>query len=100
MLQFFQFIHLIALKLMQVLNPLLVPLCFVLAWGLAILTIWNLVATVRDGLKRAQVMHRIPCAECRYFTNSHLLKCPIHPKTALSEAAIGCSDYESTSPGF
>lgn len=99
MAQFLQLIHLLALKLIQALQPVLVPLCFVVAWGFAILTIWNLMAAVRDGLKRAKTMHSIPCAECRYFTNSHFLKCPLHPKTALSEAAIGCRDYETAPPG-
>ncbi|HIK45430.1 MAG TPA: hypothetical protein IGR64_11175 [Leptolyngbyaceae cyanobacterium M65_K2018_010] len=77
-------------------RPILVPLCFVLAWGLVGMTLWQLVAVTRDSLKRAQVMHQIPCGECRYFTNNPLLKCPLHPKTALSEAAIGCADYESS----
>jgi hypothetical protein len=76
-------------------RPILVPLCFVLAWSLVALTMWQLVAVTRDGMKRARVMHQIPCAGCRYFTNSHLLKCPLHPKTALSEAAIDCTDYET-----
>ena len=73
----------------------LVPLCFVLAWGLVGLTAWNLLTAVRDGVSRATVMHNIPCADCRYFTNDHRLKCPIHPKIALSEAAIDCKDYEN-----
>ncbi|WP_348251226.1 hypothetical protein [Leptolyngbya subtilissima] len=44
-------------------------------------------------------MHKIPCAECRYFTNDHRLKCPIHPKIALSESAIDCPDFEDLGLG-
>ncbi|MFZ4639486.1 MAG: hypothetical protein ACOYMP_03645 [Nodosilinea sp.] len=77
------------------LNPFLVPLCAVMAWGLVGLTLWNLLVISRESLQQAQVMHQIPCARCRYFTNNPLLKCPVHPQMALSEAAIGCGDYET-----
>lgn len=79
-------------------RPILVPLCFVVAWGLIGMTVWQLIAATRDGMQRAKIMHQIPCADCRYFTNSPFLKCPLHPKIALSEAAIGCNDYETNDP--
>ncbi|WOD38771.1 hypothetical protein [Nodosilinea sp. E11] len=81
-------------RLVSLVQTILVPLCFVLAWCLVGLTVWNLVAAVRAGVSRATVMHQIPCADCRYFTNDHRLKCPIHPKVALSELAIDCADFE------
>ncbi|MBE9136635.1 hypothetical protein IQ254_05365 [Nodosilinea sp. LEGE 07088] len=80
--------------LLSTVQLVLVPLCFVLAWSLVVITAWNLISAVRDGVSRATVMHKIPCAECRYFTNDHRLKCPIHPKVALSESAIDCADFE------
>jgi hypothetical protein len=91
-----QLMQRVAIALIQLIQPILVPLCFVLAWLLVGLVAWNLVAAIRDGVQRATVMHKIPCAECRYFTNSPLLKCPLHPKIALSEAAIDCMDYETS----
>ena len=96
MFQVLQLIQLIAIKLIQLIQPILVPLCFVAAWGLVVLVVWNLVAATRDSFQRAKVMHQIPCADCQYFTNSHFLKCPLHPKIALSEDAINCGDYESS----
>ncbi len=85
----------VLLTLTEWIRPILVPLCFVLAWSLVAMTVWQLVAITRDGMNRARVMHQIPCAGCRYFTNSPFLKCPLHPKAALSEAAIDCTDYET-----
>lgn len=82
--------------LVSLVQPVLVPLCFIVAWAVMGLTFWHLVVTVRDGVNQATVMHRIPCGECRYFTNDHRLKCPIHPKIALSEAAIDCTDFEDS----
>lgn len=84
------------LWLVSTVQALLVPVCFIVAWGLVGLAVWNLVISMRDGMDRAAVMHKIPCADCRYFTNDHRLKCPIHPKIALSESAIGCNDFEDS----
>ncbi|PZV07476.1 MAG: hypothetical protein DCF32_07215 [Leptolyngbya sp.] len=82
--------------LVSVVQAVLVPFCFIVAWGLIGLTAWNLVTVVRDGVDRATVMHKIPCADCRYFTNDHRLKCPVHPQIALSELAIDCNDFEQS----
>ncbi len=80
--------------LVELVQLVLVPLCFVVAWTLVGLIGWNLMMAARDGVARATEMHKIPCAQCRYFTNDHRLKCPIHPLVALSEAAIDCADFE------
>lgn len=75
-------------------QSVLVPVCFIVAWSLMGFTAWNLATAARDGMDRASAMHKIPCADCRYFTNDYRLKCPIHPKIALSESAIDCTDFE------
>ncbi|MBF1999975.1 MAG: hypothetical protein IGS50_14055 [Synechococcales cyanobacterium C42_A2020_086] len=82
--------------LIHVLQPLLVPTCFVLAWGLMILLFWSIGSALRDALANAKQMHQIPCANCQFFTSSYHLKCPVHPRTALSVEAINCPDYEPT----
>lgn len=98
MYSFLQLIHIFLLKLFQLLQPYLGPICLVLAWTVVILTIWNITAAFRDGLQRAQTMHRIPCADCKFFTNQAVLKCPVNPGQAMSEQAIGCSDFETADP--
>lgn len=77
----------------QLIQPLIVPLCFITAWVALGLAVWSIMAAARQGVAIARQMHQIPCAECRYFTNSAFLKCPIHPAEALSEHAIDCPDY-------
>lgn len=57
---------------------------------------WSIFAMARDGTQQVKHLHEIPCANCRFFTHSYYLKCPVHPAEALSEEAIGCRDYEST----
>lgn len=77
-------------------QPFLVPLCFVIAWAVTLMGLWNVWAAVRDSWRRGQQMHRVPCADCQFFTHDYHLKCPVHPATALSEAAIDCPDFETT----
>lgn len=93
-----QLLALAIVKLVQFIQPFLVPLCFVSAWVVLALAVWHVVAATCDGLAQARQMHQIPCPDCQYFTNSHFLKCPIHPANALTETAIGCPDYQSANP--
>ncbi len=86
--------------LIHSLQPAVVPVCFAAAWILLLMAGWSMVSFMRDGVSRAQKMHKIPCATCQYFTENYYLKCPVHPSIALSEAAINCRDYEERSIGF
>lgn len=88
----------IVLRLLQILiqaiQPFLVPICFVVAWGLMLLIVWNLGTAIADTVRRAKRMHQIPCANCTYFTKDYRLKCPVQPTIALSESAIDCPDFQ------
>ncbi len=76
------------------LEPILVPICFVLAWGLVLMVAWTVFSAWQATLNRARQMHLIPCANCKYFTNNYRLKCPVHPVTANTEKAVHCADYQ------
>lgn len=93
----FHLAHVSLYWLIQALQPLLVPICFVCTWTIFILLGWNIWTAIRDSVKQARRMHEIPCANCQFFTNNHRLKCPVHPQKALTDAAIGCLDYDPTS---
>ncbi|MBD3883121.1 hypothetical protein IFO70_15255 [Phormidium tenue FACHB-886] len=86
--------------LIHLMQPLLVPLCFTVAWLTVILLIHSLWSALRDSVHQAKEMHRIPCANCQFFTNNHRLKCPVHPIEALSDEAINCPDYEPYTPSL
>ena len=76
-------------------QPFLVPVCFVSAWLIVLLAVWNIWAAARDSIKTAKQMHQIPCPGCRYFTDDYRLKCTIHPSIANTEEAIECLDYQA-----
>jgi len=79
--------------LITLLQPVIIPICFVSAWGLSLLCIWSAWSAFRKGVVQAKVMHTIPCANCQFFSEDYRLKCSVHPQEALTEQAIGCSDY-------
>ncbi|MFM7428157.1 MAG: hypothetical protein ACKO7W_24700 [Elainella sp.] len=89
-------LHQILYELIRLLQPLFVPICFVLAWLLVVAVIWSVISALGAAIHSAKIMHRIPCANCQFFTNTHYLKCPVHPSTALSQEAINCPDYRSS----
>ncbi|WP_416670307.1 hypothetical protein [Egbenema bharatensis] len=70
-------------------------ICLVVAWTFIVATVWSIGAAVREAVKSTQKLHQIPCSKCQFFTNSHYLKCPVHPSRALTEEAINCPDYFS-----
>ncbi|MEH1855856.1 MAG: hypothetical protein V7L11_30295 [Nostoc sp.] len=75
-------------------QPLLVPICFVVAWTVIILVILSLWSAARDSLTTAKQMHQIPCTGCQFFTDNYRLKCTVRPSIANTEEAIDCSDYQ------
>lgn len=87
-------------SILVTIQAFIVPICFVSAWVIMMLTVWSLWSTVQDTARRTRQLHRIPCSQCLYFTNSYHLKCTVHPAIALSEAAIDCKDYKSKEPSY
>lgn len=79
--------------LIRAIQPFLVPVCFVAAWVLVLMLASNLWSAVAASVARSKRMHQIPCAHCVFFTGDYRLKCPVRPTIALTEEAIGCSDY-------
>jgi hypothetical protein len=63
------------------------------AWGLVSILLLGLVEFVREVWQRSSRLHQIPCAHCQYYTGQPVLKCTLHPKSALSEEAIHCPDF-------
>lgn len=75
-------------------DPILVPLCFICAWGITIAGILGIFSAIRDAIARSRQMHAIPCTNCRFFTNNHRLKCTLQPFIANTEEAIKCQDFQ------
>lgn len=66
----------------------------ILIWSILSFFIWSSYSTVNNGIKIVKRLHQIPCSQCKFFTGNYQLKCPVHPKMALTEDAINCLDYD------
>lgn len=86
--------------LVHAIQSLLVPICSAAAWTFTLLVVWSTWAVIRDTAKQAAGMHRIPCANCQFFTGDYHLKCTVLPSIAMSEAAINCPDYRARTNPF
>ena len=75
-------------------QPLIVPISFIVAWTVVILVVLSLWTTARDTVTIAKQMHQIPCTNCQFFTDDYRLKCTVHPSSANTEEAINCIDYQ------
>lgn len=81
--------------IMQVLELVSVPVFSLIACSSAVLFLAAISINARDGMRYVQRMHQIPCPDCQFFTGDYQLKCALHPNSALSEGAIGCSDFSN-----
>jgi hypothetical protein len=50
--------------------------------------------SLRRNWMHVRRLHQIPCSNCIFFTGDYKLKCAVHPCKALTEEAIGCTDYQ------
>jgi hypothetical protein len=74
-------------------NSYFQPIYFLITWGFLGLLLWTFIIGLRDIKKRGEIMHKIPCSQCQYFTNDHRLKCTLQPLIANTELAIDCPDF-------
>lgn len=77
---------------------ILIPLCFLSAWAIAIV----IAVGIPKGLRR-QVFSpprpKVPCRNCQFFSVNPYLQCAVHPSTVLTGKAADCSDFRSRHEG-
>ncbi len=45
-------------------------------------------------------LHKVPCKNCRFYSNNHYLKCAVNPSVVLTEEAMSCSEYSPSKKNF
>lgn len=71
----------------------LLPLRVMIACSLLLICSWSVISVIIEAIARTKQMHRVPCTNCRFFTQDYRLKCTVQPNIANTELAIDCSDY-------
>ncbi len=82
-------------RLVYWIHPFLWLICLLSAWLFIGLMGWSLWSALSISISNARRMHKVPCVGCRFYTGDYRLKCTIHPRNALSEAAICCPDFDA-----
>lgn len=74
---------------------LLAPICFMIVWWFVVFIVLQGCKIARSGDKVVTInrLKQVPCKNCRFFNNSHYLKCAVHPSSVLTRQALNCSDY-------
>ncbi|HLP88113.1 MAG TPA: hypothetical protein VK184_05840 [Nostocaceae cyanobacterium] len=70
------------------------PLSFVFVWAIFLLILQKIRSNLDEKLVLTiNGLQKVPCKNCKYFSNNHYLKCAVQPHLVMTEEAINCSEY-------
>jgi hypothetical protein len=65
-----------------------------ISWASAFFLLSKLLKSVQDpATLKLNLLHQLPCKNCKYFCNNHYLKCAVQPDIVMTEQARNCCDY-------
>ncbi|MDB9373211.1 hypothetical protein [Nodularia sphaerocarpa] len=70
------------------------PVALLFSW----IVFFLILQKIRTALDNKMVftvkaLHKVPCKNCRFYSNNHYLKCAVQPSIVLTEEAKDCSEY-------
>lgn len=71
----------------------LLPMWGAIVWLLLFCTASEAWKLVRHNVTSVKQGQRVPCKNCRYYSNNFYLKCAVRPSDALTDRAADCSDF-------
>lgn len=77
------------------------PLGFIFGW----IVFFIALRKIRTFLDTKMVftikgLDKVPCKNCKFYSNNHYLKCAVNPSIVLTEEAMNCSEYSPTKNKF
>ncbi|MBE9199045.1 MULTISPECIES: hypothetical protein [unclassified Nodularia (in: cyanobacteria)] len=77
------------------------PIVLLFSWVLFFLILQK-IRTFLDNKMVFSVkgLHKVPCKNCRFYSNNHYLKCAVQPSIVLTEEAQDCSEYSPRNGKF
>ncbi|BAY28723.1 hypothetical protein NIES2107_05550 [Nostoc carneum NIES-2107] len=72
----------------------LTPLALLISWIVFFLMLRKSQAIVDN--KRFFIINgikKVPCKNCKFYSNNHYLKCAVNPSLVMTEEAKDCSEY-------
>lgn len=77
------------------------PLGFIIGWVVFLLMLQK----IRSFLNYKMVFpinssHKVPCKNCRFYSNNNYIKCAVKPSIVLTDEAMNCSEYSPNNKRF
>ena len=67
---------------------------FVVCWVAIFLMLSKRVRLARKEIAiNIKSLEKIPCKNCKFYSNDPHLKCAVNPSSVMTEKAVDCSDY-------
>ncbi|OUL35662.1 hypothetical protein BV372_10200 [Nostoc sp. T09] len=79
----------------------LTPLALLISWIVFFLILRKNQTSVDN--KRIFIinsLHKVPCKNCKYYSNNHYVKCAVQPSIVMTEEAKNCSEYSAHKSKF
>jgi hypothetical protein len=70
------------------------PIALLCSWVMFFLILQK-IRTILDNKMVFTIngVHKVPCKNCRFYSNNHYLKCAVQPSIVMTEDAKDCSEY-------
>ncbi|MFN6466175.1 MAG: hypothetical protein RMZ41_030775 [Nostoc sp. DedVER02] len=70
------------------------PVGFIIGWIAFFVIMQKIRAFLNNKMSfTVNKLHKLPCKNCRFYSNNHYLKCAVNPSIVLTEEAMNCSEY-------
>lgn len=77
----------------------LFPIGFLVLWTIAVFVFLETSKLRRGKELLLKHFHRIPCRNCRYYSDNPYMKCAVNPAISQTREAANCQDFESQKTG-
>nr|WP_138500026.1 hypothetical protein [Nostoc sp. PA-18-2419] len=77
------------------------PLGFIIGWVVFLLMLQKIQSLLNYKVAfPITISHKVPCKNCRFYSNNNYLKCAVNPSIVLTEEAMHCCEYSPNKRKF
>ncbi|MBE9036808.1 hypothetical protein [aff. Roholtiella sp. LEGE 12411] len=77
------------------------PLGFIFSWVVFFIALRKIRTFVDNKIFfTIKGLEKVPCKNCKFYSNNHYLKCAVKPSIVLTEEAMNCPEYSPNKGNF
>jgi len=77
------------------------PLGLIFIWAIFLFICQKVRSNLDDKIVfQLNTLQKVPCKNCRFFSNNHYLKCAVKPDIVLTQGAVDCAEYSPKKSKF